>query len=107
LSSNIPIFFVTIGNVFDPGTWRIDSPQSIGGTAVCVINGVALVSGNSNMTLAQLAKQCASMVRTHDSSAWNGWTPERSRCNSRSGRIRVRLISIARLSKLTRLCLIL
>jgi hypothetical protein len=81
----------TTGNMFDPGTWRIDSPQSIGGTAVCVINGVAVISGNSNMTPAQVAKQCAGVVRTYGSSAWNGWTPEQSRCNSKSGKIRARL----------------
>lgn len=68
----------TTGNWFDVGTWRIDELQV--GT-VCDVNG----NGSSN---------CRPNLKIKlGSSAWNGWTPERSRCGNRSTLIRARISS--------------
>lgn len=67
----------TTGNAFDPGTWRI---QEIHAGTKCKIyadNSVDSCGPDANLKIG--------------SSAWNGWTPERSRCDSRTNRIRARL----------------
>lgn len=60
----------TKGNAFDPGTWRITEARV---EAVCVDGGCG-AKGNVKI----------------GSSAVNGWTPERSRCDSRTNKIRVK-----------------
>jgi len=67
----------TSGNWFDPGTWRIESVTV--GTA-CQLDANANVMGckpNGSIKLG--------------SSAWNGWTAERSRCDNHSTHLRARL----------------
>jgi hypothetical protein len=62
----------TTGNWADPGTWRIQSVEV----------GVKLDDkGKAKPTFS---------IKLTDSS-WKGWTPERSRCDNRSTRIRARL----------------
>jgi hypothetical protein len=68
----------TRGNLFDPGTWRIDS----------------LELGTSCEIYADFTpEKCKTDVDvSFGSSVWNDtWTPERSRCDDRSKRIRARL----------------
>ena len=67
----------TSGNVFDPGTWRIDNVEI--GTK-CEVNA----------DFSQQSCRPDGNIKL-GSSAWNGWTPERSRCNDRSVKIRARL----------------
>jgi hypothetical protein len=67
----------TSGNMFDPGTWRIESVEI--GTK-CEIN-----ADNTP----QSCRPDAGIKP--GSSAWNGWTAERSRCSDRSVKIRARL----------------
>lgn len=67
----------TQGNAFDPGTWRI---QEIYAGTKCQIyadNTVDSCGPDGSLKIG--------------SSAWKGWTPERSRCNSHTNRIRARL----------------
>jgi len=67
----------TTGNIFDPGTWRIQ--ELILGTT-CDMNA----NGSP--------QNCVPDVRIKvGSSTWQGWTPERSRCGNRSTKIRARL----------------
>lgn len=67
----------TRGNIFDPGTWRIEE-LSVG--TKCKINPNG---GPEN---------CKPDVDVKlGSSAWQDWTPERSRCSNRSNRIQARL----------------
>jgi hypothetical protein len=67
----------TTGNYFDPGTWRI---EEAGAGVRCSQYADGQVSG------------CRPDGRiTIGSSAWEGWTPERSRCGDRSTRVRARL----------------
>jgi hypothetical protein len=85
----------TTGNLFDPGTWRpeLDSTK----TATCVTGGVVLLFDSDSAAGKQAIKQCKGAVKTLGSSAWEGWTQERSRCKSKSGKIRARLDSNSRL----------
>ena len=79
----------TTGNVFDPGTWRPDiDPVK---TAICVAGGVALVIDPDSEAGKEAIKQCKGAVKKLGSSAWEGWTAERSRCKSKSGKIQARL----------------
>ena len=67
----------TSGNIFDPGTWRV---EEISFGTVCSEDENGLPSNchvEPNIKLG--------------SSAWQGWTPERSRCDSHTGHIRARL----------------
>jgi hypothetical protein len=67
----------TTGNMFDPGTWRIEELQ---GATTCEI----FVNGS--------AKSCRPDTSIKlGSAAWNGWTAERSRCGNQSTKIRARL----------------
>lgn len=77
----------TIGNIFDPGTWRPE--LDYGKTGACIVGGVGLLFGVEAGK--DGVKQCVGAIRKFDSSAWNGWTPERSRCGDRSTLIRARL----------------
>jgi hypothetical protein len=67
----------TTGNMFDPGTWRIEE----------------LTVGTKCEIYADLSPQSCRPDASIKlgSSAWNGWTPERSRCGNRSSSIRARL----------------
>jgi len=67
----------TTGNAFDPGTWRI---KELGVATKCRIYADASPESCSPDASVKIG-----------SSAWNGWTPERSRCGNRSTRIRARL----------------
>ncbi len=67
----------TTGNVFDPGTWRLKGLQV--GTK-CEI----FADGRPESCRPDAGLEVGS-------SAWKGWTPERSRCDDRSNRIRARL----------------
>jgi hypothetical protein len=76
----------TIGDEFDPGTWRVG--VNAGGIIACAsaVGVTVLSDGTGAPSLAGCAK-----VVTLKSSAVNGWTPERSRCSAHSNRIRARL----------------
>ncbi|MCM3873631.1 MAG: hypothetical protein ND895_23340 [Pyrinomonadaceae bacterium] len=67
----------TTGNAFDPGTWRIRELQ-IGTECQIFADG----------TPESCRPDGGIKLGT---SAWNGWTPERSRCGNRSRNIRARL----------------
>ncbi len=77
----------TIGNIFDPGTWRAD--VDYGKLGACVVGGVGILFGEEAGK--EGLKQCPNALSKFGSSAWNGWTPERSRCDNRSTLIRARL----------------
>lgn len=67
----------TTGNFFDPGTWRIQE-LTVGTKCQIFADGSpesCRPDGNIKLS----------------SSAWNGWTAERSRCGDRSTKIRARL----------------
>jgi hypothetical protein len=67
----------TTGNLFDPGTWKVDQ---VNGSLACEISAdgsAPKCHANANIKLG--------------SSAWQGWTAERSRCDNHSSKIRARL----------------
>ncbi|MEO7110075.1 MAG: hypothetical protein ABI183_06530 [Polyangiaceae bacterium] len=73
----------TEGNVFDPGTWRISSnTTAFEGCLLSVVQPI--VSDKVNVG------QCARSIKV-SSSAFDGWTPEESRCKNHTGHLRVRL----------------
>ena len=76
----------TTGDFLDPGTWTL----SVNGGAVLAC--LAAVGGTV-ATEGAAAPATASCVKTIQlgSSAFKGWTPERSRCGDHSTRIRARL----------------
>lgn len=78
----------TTGNFLDPGTWRPDIDK--GKLAACAAGGIAYIIG-SDAAAKKGLEQCQGVVQTINSSAWSGWTPERSRCSDRSTLIRARL----------------
>lgn len=67
----------TTGNMFDPGTWRIKEVTI--GTKCAIYPDGTPENCRPDGTLKV------------GSSAWSGWTPERSRCDDRSTNIRARL----------------
>jgi hypothetical protein len=67
----------TTGNMFDPGTWRIQE-VTVGTKCEIFADGTP-----------QNCRPDGSIKI--GSSAWNGWTAERSRCGDRSTKIRARL----------------
>ena len=77
----------TTGNIFDPGTWRPELDNAK--TAACITGGVATILG-VEAGKAGLS-ECVGAVKSIGSSAWEGWTPERSRCDDHSTLIRARL----------------
>jgi len=76
----------TTGNFLDPGTWevKVDAGAVIACLAAAV--GTAATDGAGAGATASCVK-----VVSLGSSAFEGWTPERSRCSDHSSRIRVRL----------------
>jgi hypothetical protein len=76
----------TIGNVFDLGT--ITASFDPGGIVGCVgaIGTTVVTEGSGAASLAA----CTRLIK-FGSSAWKGWTPERSRCGNHSTRLRARL----------------
>jgi hypothetical protein len=71
----------TIGNFFDPGTWIINaSSKAVEGCLLSVATPVELGK----------AGQCTKVISV-SSTAFDGWTPEESRCKNHSGHLRVRL----------------
>jgi hypothetical protein len=80
----------TTGNIFDPGTWRPEF--DLAKLGICVVDGVGMVfSENDSKKGSDIVKNCVGAVKKIGSSAKNGWTPERSRCDNRSTLIRARL----------------
>jgi hypothetical protein len=77
----------TTGNVFDPGTWRVH----IDGNAItaCLLSvGEAIVDDGA--TGGDAGQKCLKAIKI-TSSAFQGWTAERSRCNNKSGHLKARL----------------
>jgi hypothetical protein len=62
----------TKGNWADPGTWRVQSVEA-------------------SVKLDEKGDVQPSVTIKLTDSSWKGWTPERSRCDNRSTRIRARL----------------
>lgn len=73
----------TTGNVFDPGTWRVHVNRDA--LVACLLSPVAPVNSDGLS-----AQQCLKTIRI-GSSSFEGWTPERSRCNDHSTKLRARL----------------
>ncbi len=67
----------TSGNMFDPGTWRIQELQVGTKCEIYADGSPQSCRPDGGIKLG--------------SSAWNGWTPERSRCDNRSTLVRARL----------------
>ncbi|HEX3744493.1 MAG TPA: hypothetical protein VHW09_11205 [Bryobacteraceae bacterium] len=76
----------TTGNFLDPGTWEVH--VNAAGIVACASSVVGTVA--SDGAAAPALATCEKAV-TLGSSAFKGWTPERSRCSDHSNRIRVRL----------------
>ena len=72
----------TIGNALDAGTWRI----SVKGKEISACLEEVFDSDNDKKG----NPDCKKMIKL-GSSAFEGWTPERSRCGNHSTRIRARL----------------
>ena len=68
----------TSGNFLDPGTWRIDE----------LYVGTKCTEGPNGEPWGACSLDAAV---SFGSSAWQGWTPERSRCDDRSKHIRAHL----------------
>lgn len=93
----------TTGNIFDPGTWR--SEGSVEGVALCAGTAAGSMAGATAVTTATAGvavgtiagavvstyTACKGEVAALKTSAVDGWTPERSRCNDRSTKFRARL----------------
>ena len=76
----------TTGNIFDLGT--LTASFDPGGIVGCVgAVGTTIVTEGAG---AASLTACAKLIK-FGSSAWQGWTPERSRCADHSGRLRARL----------------
>jgi hypothetical protein len=73
----------TEGNFFDPGTWRITSNSNA--FSGCLLSLVQPISSDQVNV-----GQCAKSIKV-SSSAFDGWTPEQSRCKNHGGHLRVRL----------------
>jgi hypothetical protein len=76
----------TTGNVFDPGTWRVSVDAS--GVAACLVSVGAAVASDGAASPA--VTSCLKTIKL-GSSAFHGWTPERSRCGDHSTKFRARL----------------
>jgi hypothetical protein len=76
----------TTGNFFDPGTWRVHVDAS--GVIGCLVS-----VGSTVATEGSAAPTLATCIKTLKigSSAFEGWTPERSRCGDHSMHFRARL----------------
>jgi hypothetical protein len=71
----------TIGNAFDVGTWRIHVDAS--GAFACLLAATGSVDAN-------VTTSCLKSISV-SSSAFQGWTPEQSRCQTGSNYFRARL----------------
>jgi hypothetical protein len=76
----------TTGDFLDPGTWELS--VNAGGVIACLTAVVGTVGTDG--AAAPTTATCIKAVSL-GSSAFRGWTPERSRCSDHSKRIRVRL----------------
>ncbi len=76
----------TTGNSFDPGTWKVHVDP--GAVVACLVSAAGTVATDG--AAAPTTASCAKVIAL-GSSAWKGWTPERSRCSDHANRIRVRL----------------
>lgn len=76
----------TTGNVFDPGTWRIHIDAA--GATACLVSAVSTVATDG--TAAPTLASCEKAIKI-TSSAFDGWTAERSRCGDHSNKFRARL----------------
>jgi len=76
----------TTGNAFDPGTWEVKVDPGALVACIAAIGGTVASDGGA-------APATATCVKTIElgSSAFRGWTPERSRCSDHSTKIRARL----------------
>lgn len=81
----------TAGNWFDVGTLRpkLDTVK----TVACIGGGVVYLFDPESEIGKKGTEQCKGAITKIESSAWQGWTPERSRCSNRSTKIRARLDS--------------
>jgi hypothetical protein len=73
----------TTGNFFDLGTWRLGAPAKVASCA----EGIGAVAETGD---ASGLASCKDAVKP-GASAFQGWTPERSRCSNHSSLIRARL----------------
>ncbi len=85
----------TRGNSLDPGTWR--PGKDFGKFVVCLVEGMGKIRSkestedgeeNSGGGLEEIGKCADGDLKIFETSARDGWTPERSRCNDRSTKIR-------------------
>jgi hypothetical protein len=74
----------TTGNIFDLGTWRVQVNGS--GLAACLVSIASAVATDG--ATAATATPCLNAISI-SSSAFDGWTPERSRCGDHSGHFNV------------------
>jgi hypothetical protein len=74
----------TTGNVFDPGTWRVHVDNKQLGACLLSIDEALVTDGMSG------SPKCQKVVKI-SSSAFDGWTPERSRCANHGGKLKARL----------------
>lgn len=76
----------TTGNWADLGTWELGFDPSGIGACITAVGATVVSEGAGAGSLAT----CAKVVK-FGSSAWKGWTPERSRCGDHSTKVRARL----------------
>jgi hypothetical protein len=76
----------TIGNEFDPGTWRVN----VNSKEITACLEEVFSDKPSSDKPSKGDPACKKMIKL-GSSAFEGWTPERSRCGDHSTRIRARL----------------
>jgi hypothetical protein len=82
----------TKGNWLDAGTWRVEdvNPEGMVKCLIGVGSTVAAIAGAGSASSAKELTACPKALNLK-TSAWEGWTPERSRCDNRSTRVRARL----------------
>lgn len=76
----------TTGNFFDPGTWVVHVNPA--GAVACLLSVAGAVATDGAASAATAT--CLKAVNI-GSSAFEGWTPERSRCGDHSNHFRARL----------------
>src|SRR5262249_44058509 len=76
----------TTGNFLDPGTWTLNVN---GGAILACLTAVGSTVATDGGALPTTAS-CLKTIQI-GSSAFKGWTPERSRCSDHSTKIRARL----------------
>jgi hypothetical protein len=78
----------TIGNEFDLGTSRVTGVDA--NAIVMCVEGVGEASVGDAAAAGSAISGCTKILKI-SSSAFQGWTPERSRCADHSAKIRARL----------------